>query len=109
MARIASNPLSVPRFRPYFQVSDTALLFKSPSLPPYRTPKFQSIICHTNPLPTQTQSSDELNTKWKYSYKTWIDTISDQGTTTVEVLGMVVWLKAAVINEEGTQAIFIRL
>ncbi|KAB2090574.1 hypothetical protein ES319_A03G132600v1 [Gossypium barbadense] len=59
MARIASNPLSVPRFRPYFQVSDTALLFKSPSLPLYRTPKFQSIICHTNPLPTQTQSSDE--------------------------------------------------
>ncbi|XP_052881601.1 putative BPI/LBP family protein At1g04970 isoform X1 [Gossypium arboreum] len=62
MARIASNPLSVPRFRPYFQVSDTALLFKSPSLPPYRTPKFQSIICHTNPLPTQTQSSDEVPT-----------------------------------------------
>lgn len=26
-----------------------------------------------------------LNMKWKYSYKTWIVTISDQGTATVEV------------------------
>ncbi|MBA0702209.1 hypothetical protein Goari_027048 [Gossypium aridum] len=59
MARVASNPLSLPRFRPYFQVSDTALLFKSPSLSPYRTRKFQSIACQTNPLPTQTQPSDE--------------------------------------------------
>ncbi|TYJ43169.1 hypothetical protein E1A91_A03G135800v1 [Gossypium mustelinum] len=59
MARVASNPLSLPRFRPYFQVSDTALVFKSPSLSPYRTRKFQSISCQTNPLPTQTQPSDE--------------------------------------------------
>ncbi|KAG4208251.1 hypothetical protein ERO13_A03G118800v2 [Gossypium hirsutum] len=59
MARVASNPLSLPRFRPYFQVSDTALVFKSPSLSPYRTRKFQSIACQTNPLPTQTQPSDE--------------------------------------------------
>ncbi|TYI93929.1 hypothetical protein E1A91_D02G169100v1 [Gossypium mustelinum] len=59
MACVASNPLSLPRFRPYFQVSDTALLFKSPSLSPYRTRKFQSIACQTNPLPTQTQPSDE--------------------------------------------------
>ncbi|PPD93657.1 hypothetical protein GOBAR_DD09406 [Gossypium barbadense] len=48
-----------------------------------------------------------LNMKWKYSYKTWIVTISDQGTATVEVLGMVVWLKAAVINEEGTLKLFL--
>ncbi|KAB2090577.1 hypothetical protein ES319_A03G132800v1 [Gossypium barbadense] len=59
MARVASNPLSLPRFRPYFQVFDTALVFKSPSLSPYRTRKFQSIACQTNPLPTQTQPSDE--------------------------------------------------
>ncbi|KAH1097973.1 hypothetical protein J1N35_014894 [Gossypium stocksii] len=59
MARVASNPLSLPRFRPYFQVSDTTLLFKSLSLSPYRTRKFQPIACQTNPLPTQTQPSDE--------------------------------------------------
>ncbi|XP_017631746.1 putative BPI/LBP family protein At1g04970 isoform X1 [Gossypium arboreum] len=45
--------------------------------------------------------------KWKYSYKAWIVTISDQGTATVEVLGMVVWLKATVINEEGTLKLFL--
>ncbi|KAK8487406.1 hypothetical protein V6N13_141351 [Hibiscus sabdariffa] len=43
-----------------------------------------------------------LRMKWKYSYKNWVFTISDHGTASVEVLGMVVELNAAIINEEGT-------
>ncbi|GMI75207.1 HIGH CHLOROPHYLL FLUORESCENCE 164 [Hibiscus trionum] len=52
MARVASNPLSLPRFRPYFQASDSTHLFKSPSLSQNRTRKFQAIACQTNPIPT---------------------------------------------------------
>ncbi|KAE8716644.1 HCF164 protein [Hibiscus syriacus] len=60
MARVASNPLSLPRFRPYFQVSDsTHHLFKSPSLSQNRIRKFQTIACQTNPIPAETESSDK--------------------------------------------------
>ncbi|XVF03749.1 hypothetical protein REPUB_Repub05bG0020300 [Reevesia pubescens] len=43
-----------------------------------------------------------LNMDWKYSYKTWVISISDHGSATVQVQGMVVWVNAAIINQEGT-------
>ncbi|KAL4363799.1 hypothetical protein GQ457_04G009440 [Hibiscus cannabinus] len=61
MARVASNPLSLPRFRPYFQVPESTHLLKSPSLSlsQNRIRKFQTIACQTNPIPTETQPSDK--------------------------------------------------
>ncbi|XVE91982.1 hypothetical protein REPUB_Repub01dG0057800 [Reevesia pubescens] len=55
MARVTSNPLSLPRFRPYFQVSDSTHLFKSPFLSQKRIPKFQAIACQTNQTPVETE------------------------------------------------------
>ncbi|XP_022733113.1 putative BPI/LBP family protein At1g04970 [Durio zibethinus] len=45
-----------------------------------------------------------MNMDWRYSYKTWLVpiAISDHGTATVQVQGMVIWLNAAIINQEGT-------
>ena len=60
MARVASNPLTLPRFRPYFQVSDSSPLFKSPFLSPNRIRKFQAIACQTNPTPTETEPSNKV-------------------------------------------------
>ncbi|XP_039018011.1 thioredoxin-like protein HCF164, chloroplastic [Hibiscus syriacus] len=60
MARVASNPLSLPRFKPQFQLSDsTTRLFKSPFVSQNRTRKFQTISCQTNPVPTQTEPSEK--------------------------------------------------
>ncbi|XWS69365.1 hypothetical protein CRYUN_Cryun04dG0173100 [Craigia yunnanensis] len=59
MARLASNPLTLPRFRPHFQVSDSSQLFKSPFLSPNRISKFQAIACQTNPTPTETEPSNK--------------------------------------------------
>ncbi|XVF70755.1 hypothetical protein PTKIN_Ptkin11bG0188100 [Pterospermum kingtungense] len=46
----------------------------------------------------------DLSMEWRYSYKPWLVpvAISDKGTATVQVQGMVVGLNAAIINEEGT-------
>ncbi|OMP04335.1 hypothetical protein COLO4_09742 [Corchorus olitorius] len=44
----------------------------------------------------------DMSMDWKYSYKTWVISISDKGTATVQVEGMVVGLSVAIINEEGT-------
>lgn len=45
-----------------------------------------------------------LRMEWRYSYKPWLVpvAISDKGTATVQVQGMVVGLNAAIINQEGT-------
>ncbi|XWS34460.1 hypothetical protein CRYUN_Cryun21dG0040400 [Craigia yunnanensis] len=59
MARLASNPLTLPRFRPYFQFSDFAHLFKSPFLSQNRIRKFEAIACQTNPSPTETEPSNK--------------------------------------------------
>ncbi|OMO60665.1 Thioredoxin [Corchorus capsularis] len=59
MARVASNPLSLPRFRPYFQVSDSTHFSKSPFLSQNRIRKFQTICCQTNPTPTETEPSNK--------------------------------------------------
>ncbi|XVF77336.1 hypothetical protein PTKIN_Ptkin14bG0034900 [Pterospermum kingtungense] len=45
-----------------------------------------------------------LSMDWRYSYKTWLVPIriSDQGSASVQVQGMVVGLSVAIINQEGT-------
>ncbi|XVF02879.1 hypothetical protein REPUB_Repub04eG0212900 [Reevesia pubescens] len=55
MARLASNPLTLPRFCPYFHVSDSTQLFKSPFLFQNRIRKFQAIACQTDPTPIETE------------------------------------------------------
>ncbi|XP_022716828.1 putative BPI/LBP family protein At1g04970 isoform X2 [Durio zibethinus] len=49
-------------------------------------------------------ASANLSMDWRYSYKTWLVpiAISDRGTATVQVQGVVIWLNAAIINQEGT-------
>ncbi|XVE85445.1 hypothetical protein DITRI_Ditri17bG0091700 [Diplodiscus trichospermus] len=59
MARSALNPLTLPKFRPHFQVLDSAHLFKSPFLSHNRSRKFQAIACQTNPSPTETEPSNK--------------------------------------------------
>ncbi|XVF43586.1 hypothetical protein PTKIN_Ptkin02bG0051400 [Pterospermum kingtungense] len=59
MARVASNPLTLPRFRPSFTVSDSANFFKSPSLSQNRFRRFKAIACQTNPTPTETEPSNK--------------------------------------------------
>ncbi|XP_022776446.1 thioredoxin-like protein HCF164, chloroplastic [Durio zibethinus] len=55
MARMALNPLTLPRVRPYFHVLDSTHLFKSPLLSQNRIRKFQAVACQTNPTPTETE------------------------------------------------------
>ncbi|XWS27795.1 hypothetical protein CRYUN_Cryun25bG0010800 [Craigia yunnanensis] len=45
-----------------------------------------------------------LSMDWRYSYKTWLVpiAISDKGSATVQVQGMLVGLNVAIINQEGT-------
>ncbi|GLT48013.1 hypothetical protein SLA2020_216580 [Shorea laevis] len=60
MARVASTPFALHRFRPYIQASDSPFLLKTP--PPSdqrRTRKFPIIACQTNPPPTENQATSK--------------------------------------------------
>ncbi|EOY01060.1 hypothetical protein QUC31_013971 [Theobroma cacao] len=59
MARMTSNPLTLPRFRPSFQVSESIQLYKSRFLSQNRIRKYQTIACQTNPTPTETEPSNK--------------------------------------------------
>lgn len=59
MAGLAWSPFTLPRFRPYFQVSDSAHLFIFPFLSQNRIRKFQAITCQTNLSPTETEPSNK--------------------------------------------------
>ncbi|GLT36096.1 hypothetical protein SLA2020_104990 [Shorea laevis] len=61
MARVASTPFALHRFRPYIQASDSPFLLKTP--PPSdqrRTRKFPIIACQTNPPPTENQATSKI-------------------------------------------------
>lgn len=62
MARVASNPVGLHRFRPNFRTPQTPhQLFKIPLHSQTATRKFRSIArCQTNPDPTETPSTQEV-------------------------------------------------
>lgn len=63
MSRVASNPLALHRFRPYFEAAPrSSSLVATPSAVRFRarSPRLRIVACEANPNPTESSTSEKL-------------------------------------------------
>ncbi|KAJ7952939.1 Thioredoxin [Quillaja saponaria] len=60
MARVASTPVGLHRFRPHLQIPQPSKFIRSSLIFHNKTRKFKRVACQTDPTPTETSTTERL-------------------------------------------------